>query len=1182
MTTDADAQRLHSIEQFFALLPRRRSCIEVTGPAGAERAYLVAGACRVFTRPVCVVLPSTGEADAFLDAFDFFTSRMDIRSHYFPPYNLAPYKVFAYHSETAAARMAALYRIRTEGGAPVVVTTPEAMVQRLIPTAVLNDFAELVMVNETLNRDGLVAKLVSGGYTATPIVEEPGDFSVRGGILDVFSPLYPDPVRIELFGDVVDTMRFFSPTSQRSSRPLDEAILLPAREAVVDADRIDVITTRIRALAVTLGLPVTKIRDLVARLKDSGTLPGLESLLPLLYDDTDTLLSYLPPDTLYYLMEPGAIRKAADDFLSQARINHAGAVKDHRLCAPPEALFVPWDEIQAHIDTTGPVVVRPFSTGPRDARTVDTPPTVDLAICDNHALGLALKAHRDKEHLLMPLRQWADEQWASGCTVLLVCGSRARAERIATLVQPYGIDTDLFEGFPEPDTVLAAGSGRRMAVCTGRIPDGFVWKNARLAIVTEKEVFGGAFQKRKKLPAQVRARLLTIEDLQQNDLVVHQEHGIGRYQGLSKLRLDGATGDFLLVTYRENDKLYLPVDRMNMLQKYMGIDGISVTLDKLGGKSWDRVKERVKRSTEKIAGELLKLYAARQVEKGTAFSLPERLYREFEAAFPYDETQDQRKAIADVLDDMESERPMDRLVCGDVGYGKTEVALRASFVAVNSGKQVAVLVPTTVLAEQHFETFRQRFERHPIIVECLSRFRTAAEQRDIVQRTRDGKVDIVVGTHRLLSKDVIFKDLGLLVLDEEQRFGVKHKEKIKRLRHNVDVLTLTATPIPRTLHLSLMGIRDISVISTPPEQRHPIITYVTEFDAEVAAEAIRKELKRKGQSFFVHNHVSTIHAMADRLRKLVPEARITVAHGQMDEEALEAVMLTFMKREIDVLVCTTIIESGIDISSANTILINRADRFGLSQIYQLRGRVGRSDTQAYAYLFIPADTVMTKDAQKRLKVLMEHSDLGSGFQIAMSDLKIRGGGTILGASQSGHIAAVGYDMFLQLMENSIAERKGEIPRPPLDPEINLPLSAFLPEAYMPDIDQRLAAYRRLARMTEPSELSEFKSEMTDRFGEAPPETVHLFMKMMLRILAIKAGVRRLDLKDRLLLLTFSPDHQQDPLALVSVAQQMPEPAVFTAQDMLKVPLQGERPGARMTRVKNILKEIAQHVNHVTP
>jgi transcription-repair coupling factor (superfamily II helicase) len=527
---------------------------------------------------------------------------------------------------------------------------------------------------------------------------------------------------------------------------------------------------------------------------------------------------------------------------------------------------------------------------------------------------------------------------------------------------------------------------------------------------------------------------------------------------------------------------------------------------------------------------------------------------------------------------MKAQISMDRLVCGDVGYGKTEVALRASLMAVNDGKQVAVLVPTTVLAEQHFATFSERFQRYPVNIACLSRFRSLKEQRKIINELKTGKTDIVIGTHRLIQKDVMFKDLGLLILDEEQRFGVKHKEKLKKIRRSVDVLALTATPIPRTLHMSLMGVRDISIISTPPEHRKSIITYITEFDDAVISDAIQKELGRKGQIFFVHNNIHTISAMADHLQRLVPDVRLDVAHGRLNEEELEVVMLRFMNNEIDLLVCTTIIESGLDIPSANTILINRADRFGLAQIYQLRGRVGRLDEQAYAYLFIPKESTLGKDAQKRLKVLMEHSDLGSGFQIAMSDLKIRGGGTILGASQSGHIAAVGYDMFLKLMENSMAELKGEKVQESLEPEININMPASIPESYIADIDQRLSAYRRLAKMTELNEIADFKAELMDRFGDLNTETENLLLKIMLRVLAIKAGVNRVDLKGRQLLLSFSQAHQKNPSGIVDMILSEQDRFEITPDHILKVKLKKGNISFLISQTKNILKEIMQRVN----
>jgi transcription-repair coupling factor (superfamily II helicase) len=684
--------------------------------------------------------------------------------------------------------------------------------------------------------------------------------------------------------------------------------------------------------------------------------------------------------------------------------------------------------------------------------------------------------------------------------------------------------------------------------------------------------------RRGKPAGKLRAQLLNLQGLKQGDLIVHADHGIGQYDGLQKLTVEGSRNDFLTLVYQGGDKLYLPVDRMGMVQKYLGVEGHAPALDRLGGASWERAKQRIKRSAEKMAGELLKLYAERKVAEGFTFGSADAYFRDFEAGFAYEETPDQLKAIDQVLDDMQQGHPMDRLVCGDVGYGKTEVALRASFLAVSHGKQVAVLVPTTILAEQHYATFRNRFQHHPVNIACLSRFRSRKEQQAIVEGLKSGAVDIVVGTHRLIQKDIAFKDLGLLVLDEEQRFGVRHKEKLKAMRASVDVLALTATPIPRTLHLSLVGVRDISLIQTPPEFRKSIITYISEFDTAVIAEAVRRELKRQGQIYFVHNHVHSIHKMARTLQDLVPDVRLDVAHGQMSEDDLERVMVRFLNREIDLLVCTTIIESGLDIPSANTIIINRADCFGLAQIYQLRGRVGRAEEQAYAYLLVPDEGQLTAEARKRLKVLMEHSDLGSGFQIAMNDLEIRGGGTILGASQSGHIAAVGYDMFLQLMEEAVAELKGEPVVQPLDPEINIPLSAFLSESYVPDIDQRMTLYRRMARITELSEIGDVRSELNDRFGPLPEEATNLLFKIMLKALARSSGIARLDIKDQRMVMCFSEHHPSAARSVVDLVLADPERYEMTPDGVVRARL--THPGllGQLAQAKNILQAVHRSVN----
>ena len=772
---------------------------------------------------------------------------------------------------------------------------------------------------------------------------------------------------------------------------------------------------------------------------------------------------------------------------------------------------------------------------------------------------------------------WIDKQQERGYLTVIACAFSSQAERIKSMLLPYPVQVLSWETFPAGHA-LKDHPTKTVYLCVGEISSGFVWPEASIALITANEIFGTRRKGTAAGKSRIQKQLLSFEDLKIDDLVVHDQHGIGQYKGLTKLTVEFATNDYLLITYKNDDRLYLPVERMNLIQKYMGVDGVVPVVDKMGGSSWDRMKTKAKKSTVRIAKELLKIYAARKVHKGFSHRSVERELQDFENGFPYEETADQLKVIEEVLHDMGKSTPMDRLVCGDVGYGKTEVALRAAFVSVYNGKQVAVLVPTTVLAEQHFATFSERFKAYPVNIACLSRFRSRPEQRKIVNDIKEGKVDIVVGTHRILQKDITFKDLGLFVIDEEHRFGVRHKEALKKIRTTVDVLALTATPIPRTLHMSLIGIRDIDLIATPPEYRHAVVTYVSEFTDGIVKDAVTRELQRGGQIFFVHNSINSIERMAARLKSIVPDVRLDIAHGQMPERELEKIMLRFVNKEIDMLVCTTIIESGLDIPSANTIFINRADRFGLAQMYQLRGRVGRAEERAYAYLFIPPESYITRDALKRLKVLMDHSDLGSGFQIAMSDLKIRGGGTILGASQSGHIAAVGYDMFLKLMEESVSELKGEQPVDDLEPEINLPLSAFIPEHYIADIDQRLSAYRRLSRISQMDEISAIKEELIDRYGKLPEEVSNLLMKIVFKVLAIKAGIKKLDVAGNQLVLHISDQHQTNPHGIVDLILSEKSRFRLTPDQKLTMVLSDDQKTGLLTQTKYILKEIAQHVN----
>jgi transcription-repair coupling factor (superfamily II helicase) len=1155
------------------IIPFINQGIECSGISASQQAYICTSLYQNHPLPMIIVTPSVREAQQLMEDMFFYAGETQLPVSFFPASAIGAYKSLSSHSEASTKRIAALYQLIYATFPPIVIAPVEGLLQKLIPRQELCNFSELLMENEEIDLDHLVKKMISGGYVRTMIVEEPGDYCIRGGILDVFSPLYADPLRIELFGDSVESIRFFSASSQRTIRNIPEAIIIPAREAVIKMESMEPVINRIREQASVLELPVTTVRDLIGRIKNEGLFPGIEFLTPLFYPKMDNLLDYVPPDSLFVMVEPGELEKSALAFQDKTVRQYLTSRKNGVLCVAPEALHETWDSTYPAILERRPLILRQTSLKLPDS----TPrpfQSIVFSVQNNAEIQEQIASQRNAEQLLLPLATWINEKKEEQYTTLIVCSTRSQAERLHALLQPYGIQIKLANCIPD----LSQGRGQVYA-CIGHISSGFVWPDESLAVISEDEIFGRKHHRKRFPDSKIHTEQLIFGELKRGDLVVHSDHGIGQYEGLMKLVIDGATNDFLLITYRDADKLYLPVVRMNMIQKYLGVEGVAPVLDKMGGKSWDRVKKLVKQSVEKIAGELLKLYAGRKVAAGISFQGIDSYFQDFEASFSYEETPDQLRAIEDVLQDMQSAAPMDRLVCGDVGYGKTEVALRASFLAVNNSKQVAVLVPTTVLAEQHFETFSARFRRYPVRVACLSRFRSDREQKSIIEELKTGAVDIVIGTHRLLQKDIGFKDLGLIVLDEEQRFGVKHKEKLKKFRHNVDVLALTATPIPRTLHMSMMGVRDISIISTPPEHRQPIATFISEFDDTVVTEAIRKELERNGQIYFVHNNIHTIWSMSDHLKKLVPEVRLDVAHGRMSSDELETVMLRFTKKELDMLVCTTIIESGLDIPSANTMLINRADRFGLAQIYQLRGRVGRSDEQAYAYLFIPAEHTLNPDALKRLKVLMEHSDLGSGFQIAMSDLKIRGGGTILGASQSGHIAAVGYDMFLKLMEEAMSEIKGEPVQESLEPDIQITMSAFIPETYIPDIDQRLVAYRRLAKMTSLAEISDYKKEMIDRFGPLPDEAANLLLKMMLKVLCMAAGVKRLDLFGQQLHLRFSEAHQKNPFGIVDMIVSEKGRFEFTPDHVLKVHLARRHFSGLLSETKNILKEIGQRVNN---
>jgi transcription-repair coupling factor (superfamily II helicase) len=1018
-------------------------------------------------------------------------------------------------------RLAVLYAAAASNRAKIIVASAQAVMEKVLPRRHCMDASRYLVKGEKVRREDFISHLTSMGYYRTDLVEEVGDLSVRGDIIDLYCPLYHGPLRLEFFDQTLESIRFFNPATQRSSEPLEDVMVVPTHEILLNQSSLDRAKSSLKLALEREGQFRSDLELWLDRVDNSGHFPGIEQLLPLFYEKLETLFHYLSPSTLVVLSNSGEIKNTVAELLAQAGRDLDFARQNLRWTPPPDNYLLDAREIEG--------LLQPFpqifqsSLPIKHGYDGGSSEVLSFRIGDHSGLQRDIQEHHQRQRLLEPLAHRLQQWQKSGISPFLVCRTAEQGRRLEELLTDYGIDAR-FSSEPFGQLSFRAPLTK---IVLGRLPTGFIWPDEALAIVSETELYGKKPRRHRVRPPEIGSFLASFADLQLDDFVVHLDHGIAVYKGLVHLKINEHSNDFLLLEYQDGDLLYLPVDRLDRVQKYIGVEGYQPRVDKLGGQRWASTRKRVQDSIQKMAQELLHIYALRQIKKATSFSPPDSTFKEFEATFSYEETQDQQAAIEDVLADMQNEKCMDRLICGDVGFGKTEVALRAAFKAVMDGKQVAILVPTTVLAEQHYLTFKQRLDGYPVFLRVLSRFKVRSEQKKILADLENGLVDIVIGTHRLLQSDVNFKSLGLLVVDEEHRFGVRHKERIKELRAEVDVLTLTATPIPRTLHMSLIGIRDLSVIDTPPQDRRAIATRICSFDDLVIKEGVLREKARGGQVFFVHNNVKTIYRIANHLQKLIPEVTVAVAHGQMRERELEQVMLDFIHHRIDVLVCTTIIESGLDIPAANTIFINRADKFGLAQIYQLRGRVGRSSEQAFAYLLIPGEHLVTRQAQRRLLALMDFTELGSGFKIAMNDLQIRGAGNILGAAQSGHIAAVGYEMYVHLMEQAIDQLKGKTPREPVEPEIHLNLSAHLPETYITSSGQRLAAYKRLASASHESALADLEEELQDRFGPLPEEASHLLTLLRLKLLLRKLRITKLDSVNGELVLTFAENPEID-------------------------------------------------------
>jgi transcription-repair coupling factor (superfamily II helicase) len=1004
-------------------------CLRVAGLAGSSRPLVIAQLLQSHPRPAVIVVRSMADAHRWAQDLKFFGAPV----LEFP--EREPRLWRGGHHREADAERAVIARRLAAGEPVVVVATPAGLDTTLPAPAEFSARTLRIGVGDRLERELLLEAFETAGYERAETVVEVGQWSVRGGIVDAFVPSYPSPVRLEFFGDDVESIRRFDPTTQRSTDALDELLVLPL---VAPADETD---------------------------------------------GAAHLLDYVPATAPVILDAPALLDETSEETPGRRPLR---AVLGER---PRVELELVAGTGAEHVLDTQEV---PRFTGHFAQLT--------------EALG-----------------RWR----AEGFTVRLVVADEHQAEHLRQILRDHDAEVPIAGAIDAPESP---------AIVVGECSAGIAISAVGLVLLTEAEIFGARRRALRRPKYQRGAALTAFTDLAVGDLVVHEDHGIGRYLGLRTMSVGDREGDFLLLEYSEGGRLYVPVERLDLVSKYLGGDEGAAKLDRMGGASWQRVKESVRAALREMAEGLLKLYAQRAVAEGHPFTADSPWQREFEAAFRFEETPDQLRAIEEVKRDMQTGRPMDRLVAGDVGYGKTEVALRAAFKAVGDGYQVAVLVPTTVLAQQHWSTFSDRFGPFPAKVELLSRFRSPKEQRAVVEGLRQGTVDVVIGTHRLLSKDVAFKNLGLMIIDEEHRFGVAHKERMKQLRASVDVLALTATPIPRTLYMSLSGVRDMSVIETPPLDRLPIETVVRRFSKAVIKEALERELQRGGQVFFVHNRVQSLTSMTRFIQELVPDARVIMGHGQMNERELEATMVRFVSGQADILVSTAIVESGLDIPSSNTIIINRADRFGLAQLYQLRGRVGRERLQAFCYLLVPADGRVDDEAQRRLRALQELTELGSGFKLALRDLEIRGAGNLLGAEQHGHIAAVGYDLYSKLLAEAVQELRGDRTGVAVEPVISVSVEGFLPEEYVPEVNQRLAFYKRLAGAAGDDELADLRAELQDRFGPLPEPAEQLVDIVRIRIAARVLGVERVEAGEGKAVITFSPGTSIEPQRLVAAIQ----------------------------------------------
>lgn len=1103
--------------------------------------------------PHVVVLSSSAQVERFKQSLEFFDSGRTCEV--LPELDVSPYLGIEPRPTTSAERIRFFHRAQNAKADQVFLVAGSSLLQKGIPFKVLADHTRRLQKGDSLP-EPISAYLDQLGYVAVAQVEDLGQYSLRGGILDLFSPAHANPVRIELFGDTIESFREFSADNQRSLKDLNELVITPAREVLYTDENHESAIALFRKSLESRDYDPLLADETLRSLARRQSFPGLDFCAPYFYKKLDGPLSHFSSAINLWIVDPLETVQQADatheELVSESKSTHQIAINPAFDALYSKFDQIDWPDINATVEFSN---VDLLENGP-DAEEFQqiSYPTFGLNDLSNNLGSFAAGSPEWEAALQNKLSAWHKD----GYRIFLSLKSASQAERariflekIEWSVQASAPQEELWDKWVSD----LEGTKKSLHLIVKLLPESLRIPEEKIVFLRDEDLWGKKTRLRETQGSeafQKKAKRLSFGELKPGDCIVHVQHGIGIYDGLKIMNIGGADSEFIQLSYKDKDRLYLPVYKVSQLQKFSGASSTTV-LDKLGGPGWEKTKSKVKGHVRDLASELLALYAKRAEVTRPAFEIQQANLNSFESAFPYDETLDQKRAIDDLLKDLSSKTPMDRLICGDVGFGKTEVAMRAAFVVTQEKKQVAILAPTTILSFQHFETLKKRFANWNLNIRELNRFVTNADAKKTLNELKDGKVDIIVGTHRLLSKDVVFKDLGLLIIDEEQKFGVAHKEKIKKIKSSVDTLAMSATPIPRTLNMSLAGIRDLSLINTAPVDRLPTRTFVCKWDDETIRKGIENELARSGQVYFIHNRVQSIHEISAEIRKLVPQARIAVGHGQMPEDELEKVMISFFNHEIDVLICTTIVESGMDVSRANTMFIDQAHMMGLSQLYQLRGRVGRSKQRAYCYLMLPRGRTLDKIAQERLKVLQENTALGSGIRIAQYDLELRGAGNILGEDQSGHINSVGYEMYMDLLNEAVQSLKGEVPDgSDLDPEINLRIPALIPESYIGDIRLRLSYYKALADVSSPEDLEQIEDELKDQFGEIPEPTLNLMGLMLIRSECKKLGVQDIGAGVKNISLKFASTTKLKPETAIQLAMRENKKYSITPDNRLNI------------------------------